>query len=499
MIFLLLTIAIIGWLVSRQKVRALQKKLQPITSADKYIEVARKTGDSLVEDARKEAENIKAEAILELNRINQRIKDLGGEAERRAEEINREMEAKQSQALVELKNTRCKINAAREEAKEAREQLERINQMLALVSDSAYLIDVGYYEPRYEFEDLPRYEVELKRLRDKQKQMLREDGTGVSRQKAAAYATASLTFNGSSKDGIAAQKKTLKLMLRAFNGEVDSFISRVNYRNIEAMKKRIESAYSSINAITEKFDQCLINKAYLNLKLDELSLVYEYEEQKQREREEQARIREQMREDEKVRKEVQRKEKQAEEEEKKYKDLLEKAQKEAVDAVGQEKDVLASRVAELERQLSEAKERKERAISQAQLTKAGHVYIISNIGSFGENVFKIGMTRRDEPKDRVRELGDASVPFPFDIHALIPTSDAPALENALHKHFEKRKVNLENDRKEFFRASINEIKEELEKVKEELGIEAELRLTLLAEAKEYRLSEAKRKHLGWDG
>jgi hypothetical protein len=105
------------------------------------------------------------------------------------------------------------------------------------------------------------------------------------------------------------------------------------------------------------------------------------------------------------------------------------------------------------------------------------------------------MTRRLEPMDRVKELGDASVPFPFDVHAMIRTSDAPSLENALHKHFERRRLNLENERKEFFRVSIDEIREELDQLRADLGIDSELRLTLLADAKEYRMSEAKRKHL----
>ena len=153
-----------------------------------------------------------------------------------------------------------------------------------------------------------------------------------------------------------------------------------------------------------------------------------------------------------------------------------------------------SKIEELQQRIAEIEEKK-RAISQAMLTKTGHVYIISNVGSFGENVYKIGMTRRLEPMDRVKELGDASVPFPFDVHAMIRTSDAPALENELHKHFDQRRLNLENQRKEFFRVSIDEIRQELDDLKESLGIESELRLTLLAEAKEYRMSEAKRRHL----
>ena len=140
-------------------------------------------------------------------------------------------------------------------------------------------------------------------------------------------------------------------------------------------------------------------------------------------------------------------------------------------------------------------EEKNRYISQAMLTKSGHVYIISNIGSFGDNMLKIGMTRRLEPMDRVKELGDASVPFPFDVHAMIRTSDAPTLENALHKHFDARRVNLENTRKEFFYVSLEEIQSELEILKEELNIEADIHITMAAEAKQWRMSEAKRQHL----
>lgn len=137
-------------------------------------------------------------------------------------------------------------------------------------------------------------------------------------------------------------------------------------------------------------------------------------------------------------------------------------------------------VEELQRRLAEAKTNKERAIAQAQMTRSGHVYIISNVGSFGEHVYKIGMTRRLDPMDRVRELGDASVPFSFDVHAIIYSQDAPTLENKLHKLFEGRRVNLINNRKEFFRVTINEI---AQAVKENHG---EIDITLAAEARDYR-------------
>ncbi len=112
----------------------------------------------------------------------------------------------------------------------------------------------------------------------------------------------------------------------------------------------------------------------------------------------------------------------------------------------------------LEKQLKEAQKKGERAVSRAQMTKSGVVYVISNIGSFGHGVYKIGMTRRLEPLDRVRELGDASVPFPFDVHAMILSDNAPELEKKLHKFFNERRLNLVNNRKEFFNVSLEDIK-----------------------------------------
>ena len=213
----------------------------------------------------------------------------------------------------------------RSEIESAEHGLTLINEELALASDAAFLVEVGYYEPRYDFEDLPSYEAELQRIREKQKAMLREDGTGDNRR-AAAFATQSLSFNGSATQGRAAQKKTIKLILRAFNGESDSFIARVSYRNAEAMEKRIRSAFDAINAITQKYDFCELNPRYLDLRVQELQLVYEWEEAKQREKEEQAKVREQMRDEEKAAREAEKAQQQADKEESKYQELLQKAE-----------------------------------------------------------------------------------------------------------------------------------------------------------------------------
>jgi hypothetical protein len=214
--------------------------------------------------------------------------------------------------------------------------------------------------------------------------------------------------------------------------------------------------------------------------LQELRLHHELEEKKRAEAEEQRRIREQMREEERAQRELERARQEAEEEEHRYERALEKARKELAKAKGEELDELSDRVRQLQAELDAAHQEKERAISRAQMTRSGHVYVISNIGSFGEDVVKIGMTRRLEPRERIKELGDASVPFEFDVHGMVFTEDAPSLENELHKRFHHRRVNLVNERKEFFRVQLKEIDDFLRT--KQLNLE----LTLLAEAREYR-------------
>ncbi len=245
------------------------------------------------------------------------------------------------------------------------------------------------------------------------------------------------------------------------------------------MEERLRKAFDAINTLgsTQNIE---ITQDYFNLKIGELRLTHEYQEKLHEEKEEQRRIREQMREEEKARREIETAQKESELDEKRYQDALEKAREEVSKAQGKELDKLNEQLAELEKRLQEARANKARALSRAQLTKSGHIYVISNIGSFGENVYKIGMTRRLDPTDRVKELGDASVPFEFDIHAMIYSENAPDLENILHKEFDSRRVNMTNQRKEFFKVSLGEIENIVHKKR------GEIEFTKLAEAREYR-------------
>ncbi len=393
------------------------------------------------------------------------------------------------------------ISESEEEQKQLNIKMELLSEKIELASDDAELIDYGFYNPKFNFEFDGAWKEELTKIKERQKSLIsgikqysNHHDLTVRSKRAAAYRTQDLYFDNSLKKGEKIQLNLIKLMIRAFNGECDVAIAKVNWKNMELQRKRINASHQAINKIGESAYLCTISNTYRALKIYELEAYYEYEEWKQEEKEEQRRIKEQIREEERALKEIEKAKRDAEKEEKRYQDALDKARDEVAGANDKQKEKLLKQISELEERMIEMEEKK-RSISQAEITKTGHVYIISNIGSFGEGMFKIGMTRRLEPLDRVKELGDASVPFPFDIHAMIRTSDAPSLENALHKHFDKKRVNLENNRKEFFYVSIEEIQEELILLKAELGIDSEFQLTMLAEAKQYRQSKAKRSHL----
>jgi len=220
--------------------------------------------------------------------------------------------------------------------------------------------------------------------------------------------------------------------------------SSLNANNFSQCKQRLQDVIERCRGIGLRIppDE---EAAYIN----DLRAEYEKAVRGAFQREEQARIKAQIREEQKLEREVQREQARIERERRVLEEALERALATAADQHSAE-------IEDLRKRLAEAQER-QRAISQAQLTKAGFVYVISNIGSFGEGVFKIGMTRRLEPLERVRELGDASVPFPFDVHMMISCENAPTLENAVHRELFRQQLNKTNPRKEFFRTDIAEI------------------------------------------
>ena len=254
------------------------------------------------------------------------------------------------------------------------------------------------------------------------------------------------------------------------------------------MEERIRKSFSAINDLGQVM-QVSISEFYMDLKLEELRLEHELEQKKRDVIEEQRRAREQIREQERALREAEAEQEKAAQDEDRFAKAIEKARVEATKAKGEEHTRLTNRILQLEEELAKARIRKERASALAELTTAGYVYVLSNMGSFGENVFKIGMTRRLEPSDRVKELSDASVPFGFDVHAMVYSENAPALETAFHKRFADRSINPMNPRKEFFRVSIAELEAF---VKEN---DLKISFTHLPEAREYRETLARRREV----
>lgn len=276
----------------------------------------------------------------------------------------------------------------------------------------------------------------------------------------------------------------IQFVIDAFNGKVDSILSKVKHDNYGILEQQIKDAYQIVNNNGRAFRDAHILPGYLDARLDELKWAVIAQELRKKAAEEQKELRDKMREEEKARREFERAQKEAAKEEAMLQKAMEKAKAMLASASEAQKAQYEAQLLELETKLKEAEEKNQRALSMAQQTKRGTVYVISNVGSFGENVYKVGMTRRLDPLDRVKELGDASVPFPFDVHAFIESDDAPALETALHHELALAQMNKVNPRKEFFRADLTVIK----KLVEDKGLEANW--TMAAQAAEYRESLA---------
>lgn len=252
-------------------------------------------------------------------------------------------------------------------------------------------------------------------------------------------------------------KENTKQILRCFNSECDNVLLNLSVKNIDSMRNKITKSFESLNKIFS-VDGVQLDHKLLQYKLEELNLVYTYELKKEQEKEQQRAIKEQMIEEEKVRREIERQKAKLEKDQNQCSNEINKLmaymQKTQNDV---EKQLYVDKIKELEERLKQLEADKADVLKREANARAGYVYVISNIGSFGENVYKIGMTRRLEPMDRIKELGSASVPFEFDVHAMIFSNDAPALETALHQKFEKQSVNRVNLRKEFFKISLDEI------------------------------------------
>lgn len=326
---------------------------------------------------------------------------------------------------------------------------EKLRQQIAVYDEKLSFIELGVYEPHFDFGDSEQYKAEITKVRAKQKTM-------VTSKQSCDYPD-HMTLDGSLAKGKAMMNRQMRLTMRAFNNECEATIANTRWNNVVAMEKRILNSSKQINAANESLGLSITDE-YISLKLEELYLTHEYREQQKVEKDERAERARQEREEKALLKAAEK----AERKEAEQREALEKARAEA--EAGTATDEMLQRIADLEKELEEAHAETERAQSMAQQTKSGYVYIISNVGAFGEEIVKIGLTRRLNPDDRVKELSDASVPFSFDTHAMIYSDDAPTLETALHREFSDRRVNMANSRKEFFRVSLDEVEIAVQKL-----------------------------------
>lgn len=362
------------------------------------------------------------------------------------------------------------------ELAQKRNELAQLNEEIAVANGNLNLQEFGFFKRQYSFSDSTKYKDKLDSLRMQQKSMVKNGTAGR-------IITPMLLDNSKSK-GKAMQNQLIKAALRDFNGEADALLVKISVVNVDNKIKALRKVFEQLNKMYAR-NLIEITYPYLDLKIEELRLAAEYELQKQEEKELLREQREKEREDKKLQAEIKAKRKQLEKDRDHFKNMVAKVTELLKEAKNDEVDELKRQLAEYQDKLSELDEIEEDIDYREGHATAGYVYVISNIGSFGEDVYKIGVTRRLEPLERIRELSSASVPFQFDVHALIFSEEAFALETELHNQLANYKVNKVNGRKEYFKVSFEEIRNILATHKE-LTVE----LNEDAEAFEYRQTKA---------
>ncbi|MCQ1452795.1 DUF4041 domain-containing protein [Staphylococcus aureus] len=343
--------------------------------------------------------------------------------------------------IQELKNLKNDLISSIEEGTK---ELEHITSYL---NDELFKYDI---ELTYPFDlvevDSSQINTYIKKLQMKEKELLNLEEVKI--------------FNVSTENK-RHQNAQAKQIIRLFNAETSQLINKVNSKNIESMQNKIFKSYEGINKIFET-DNVRIPETLLDIKLEMLDLMHKYqvkiEDEKIIRREERARLKE----IEQAEKEMEKKLKELDKDIRHHNNEIKKLTMYLNNTDLQvEKELYIEKIRELDQSLKDLNSERENVEDRKDNAQSGFVYIISNIGSFGENVYKIGVTRRLEPMDRINELSSASVPFEFDVHALIFSENAFELESKLHEYFKKYKVNKVNGRKEFFKVNINEIKDKV--------------------------------------
>ncbi len=370
-----------------------------------------------------------------------------------------------------------KLKKEIENLRSTRDKLQKdinVKKEKLIVMDEDILVqEFGLYTPTYDFASSLDYKEKLHEIRANQKELIKN--------KLAVTAVADWAVNGNKRQGTKMVTDTQKLLLRAFNIECDEIVSKVKYTNFDSSLNHLYKAAEAISKLGTIM-QISITQEYIQLKVKELRLAFEYRQKKQEEKEAARIAREEMREAAKLQAELEAQRAKLEKEQTHYQTAYEKICDQLNDDPNNED--LLNKKNEIEEHLSNVEKSLQDVDYREANQRAGYVYVISNIGAFGENVYKIGMTRRLDPQDRIDELGCAAVPFNFDVHAMIFSDDAPRLEAALHRAFEDKKLNMVNKRREFFRVSLDEIKDVIRK-----NYDKTVEFVDTPDAEQYRVSE----------
>lgn len=353
------------------------------------------------------------------------------------------------EAQAQLSGIQQQVEQEQRRAENIRTEVKQLQDQVLVVEDTLLLESFALYTPKYPLMSSADLKAELEDLRKNQKEMVR---AGM-----AATGSTNWHVNNNLVEGRRLVADTIKLVLRSFNNECDYCVDNVKFDNIELGEKRIRKSFEACNKLG-RIMSVEISERYLNLKLDELRVAYEYQRRKQEEKEAAKRVREELREQQKLEQEIRAAREKIQKERKHFEAALKDLQMRLAKASEEDERIaLLKKIESVEASKAELDDEEKVIDYREKNAKAGYVYVISNVGAFGEGVFKIGMTRRLEPMERVDELGDASVPFWFDVHAMVFSENAPALEAKLHERFSAGRLNKVNERKEFFRADIREI------------------------------------------
>ncbi|MBD2363465.1 DUF4041 domain-containing protein [Anabaena minutissima FACHB-250] len=397
-------------------------------------------------------------------------------------------ELRKYDAIIDKEEYQIQLESNIHRLENQQESLNReiinLQQQFQEVDAKLYLQSIDYYERKYEFLNSEDYIIRLKDIKLQQESMRRNNQAYICNTQ--------LSFDNSTRKGDRMISDLLKLVELAFEERCKYAIKEVKYNNIDSLKKKVNDAFEKYNKRLKTL-QAKISPEYLQLKFIELDLQYELEDKKQQEQERDKENRKQSKEREAIDKARKRAE-EAEEREKLHQQELDKIRQEVLQAKEEEKKQLQMRIQELERLVAEDRSDKENALTESRRLKSGYIYIISNIGSLGQDIYRICMTFRSQEDIYIREMNPA-VPFQFDVHFKIFSDDALETLQVLHQRFDGKRVNIVNSRRDFFQVSIDEIETAVKEIKSKSDVF--LRIDVFEKspkAYEYRQTLATRKN-----